>query len=49
METGKKGGRKKTGKELEERCGAIGRNRGRDVDGKVSLAPQWEACATAML
>lgn len=37
-------------RELEERCGEIrGRNRGRNVDGKFSLVPRWEACTAATL
>lgn len=37
-------------RELEERCGEIrGRNRDRNVNGKFSLVPRWEACTTATL
>ena len=50
MKTKKKKEDKSGVRELEERCEEIrGRNRGRNVDGKSCLVPQWEACTTATL
>lgn len=50
MVDGNEGEDRSRGRELQERCGEIrGRNRGRDVDGKFSPVPRWEARTTATL
>lgn len=49
MNMGNKGGQGEK-RELEERREEIKeRNRGRNVDVKFCLVPQWEACTAAML